>query len=256
MVARSRKETKALRPMNRDARGRFVKNKTIDFFAFPLEIRSMIYTHVFRYEEPSRTEEAIYDPTSSFKMKAPLLRTSKLVRVEALPHFYRHHVFHIPVPRAVTATCTPRIYNSINKVQLIAPEEPAELYHYPFMPNCKLAPLEHVLSGLPNLQLVRIGYAVVSYLRMHYLPPRADELFRELLAQLWQRLIRLEINVLEDNEKVDTLEFRKAVAPDAQWVLEADGKVGGYWRGVWRSVWVAQRDGKLPIQNTSTAEVP
>ena len=216
----------------------------------------MIYTHVFRYEQPNRTEEAIYDPRSSFKMKAPLLRTSKLVRVEALPLFYRHHVFHIPVPRAVTATCAPRVYESITKVQLLAHEEHAEIYHYPFIPDCNIAPLEHVLSCLPNLQLVRIGYAAVSYLRINYLPHRADELFHELLAKLWQQLTRLEIYVLEDNERVDTLEFRNAVAPDAQWVLEADGKVGGDWKGKWRSIWVAQRDGKPPTQSTSTAEVP
>lgn len=167
MAARSRKDTKALRPINRDARGRFVKRKTIDFFAFPSEIRSTIYTHVFRYEQPNRTEEAIYDPRSSFKMKAPLLRTSRLVRAEALPLFYRHHVSHIPVPRAVAATCPPRVYNSITKVQLLAHEEPAEIYHYPFIPDCSIAPLEHVLRCLPKLQLVRIGYAALSYLRVN-----------------------------------------------------------------------------------------
>ena len=214
----------------------------------------MIYTHLFLYEKPCRLNRKIYDPISSLEMKSPLLRTNKLVRAEALPLLYRHHVFHIAVPRTFPALPTPRSYDSITKVQFVSPDVPTEIYHYPFIPNCRVDHLECLLSCLPNLQFVRIGYAAVSYLRMHYLPPRADELFRELLAKLWQRLIRLEIYVLEDNEKVNTLEFRRAVAPDIQWVLEADGKVGGYWRGVFRSVWVAQREGKAIPQSARTAE--
>lgn len=230
------------------------KLPTYDFFALPFEIRSIIYTYLFQYEKKDRTDDTVYDPTPSFDVKSPLLRTSKVVPAEALPFLYRHHVFSIPVPRADIVARTPNVHESITKVQLMTSRTAVKFSHYKILWSCHYSPnaLGQLHERFPNLRFLRIGLiAEIGFAVSTDLP------CCKLLAQLWQRLSLLEIYVLYKSyyHRMETWEFRKAVAPDARWTLEAEGKAGKYWRTFRRAVWVAQRYDTLQRQGTRTGEV-
>ena len=231
-----------------------VEQKTIDFLAFPFEIRSMVYTYIFSYERLKKINDIVYDSRPGLGMKSPILRTSKLVRREALPFLYRHHLFCVRIPMNIPTTPAPRSYGSITKVQLVFPLEHVEIrLHRSTIALCTR--LQHLLDCLPKLQCLRIRIPVHSTTRERdNVTFRTDLPLCELLSNLWQRLSRLEI-YLSHSHKVDTSKLRHIIAPDAHWVLEICGKSELYPEDTQKSLWVAQRDGRPPRRSNETDEI-
>lgn len=245
------KNRKAARLATRNAQGKFAKAPTIDIFAFPPEIRTIIYTYHFAYERPNRTPGTIQEPTSSLKSKLALLRASKATRAEAKPIFYRNHIFHIPIPltHVGRGVIGPRsvplsLYypnRLITSVQINEfPQNMVTWFH-------ELRGEDHLhfqtfLKRLPNLKFLRLGFFSWNHTNSgmpdHPLLRLGSEICR-ILGELWLRLNRLEVYVLALTDSPDW-QFRPAIAPVSEWVLEDSG-AAEWWYGRQRLVWVLQR---------------
>lgn len=264
LIARDKKG-RAARRATRNAQGKFTKTTktTIDFFAFPPEIRAIIYTFHFAYERSNRTPRTIQEPKSSLKSKLALLRASKAIRAEAKALFYRNHIFHIPIlPETITSGLA--IPNRlITSVQLIDPSHKtvtSGLYAL----ERDYTHFETFLQHLPNLRFLRLGIEPYQRHTFNMDPPvhpfrRWDSPIFRILAKLRQRLNRLELYILVPKH-ARRWPSRVAIAPDLEWILEDSGNGGKaakyrYWarhRSFWalehtqRSVWALEHTQRLP----------
>lgn len=253
LVARDKKG-RAARRATRNARGEFTKTTrpVIDFFAFPPEVRAIIYTFHFAYERPNGTTRTIWEPKSSIKSKLALLRTSKATRAEAKPIFYRNHIFHIPIPtetmgcrlggpREIISSSLARpnaLITSIQLTDLLLKSVATRYYSL----NLDYASLRTFLQHLPSLKFLRLGVRA-PYSTDHSLV-RWDSPICRILAELWQRLTRLEVYMLIPTDLLH-LQFRVAIAPYSQWILESSGAAGSR-PGFFWYVWALQRPHRLP----------
>lgn len=254
------KRAKATFHAARDKNGRFAKRQAFfNFFGLPPEIRSIVYRHCFSLEgsQPALIGQ---DAENTLALKLPVLRTSKAVLCEALPVFWGYHMFRIQMARSPLVTTSTKIPNRENvewlslrlsRVRWLAPmrrllskiELMALSISFMFEWDHTTTP-GHILLHFPNLRLLRLDLTAMgracppdNYLELLAFLPQTDSKTTRILIELWQRLDRLEL-VVVDYQNDSSEKFRELIEPSSLWVQDITGKADC---GCLRSIWSLQR---------------
>ena len=244
--------------MPRDHPGRFMKtkNKDIQFFALPLEIRSIIYVYTFS-DEPvdqdlgtqgnhlfrerhsygkkkaftKRKQHQVLTSTSTeswtLASKLCVLLTSKQIRAEATPFLCKCHTFRLETPTTIDAAWSQQMGWTYNGFRV-------HLLHEPLT---GLAPWGHLITRIelgdvagifesswdmstaPNISRLT-AYAGLRFLRLYLRPAGTSCHCVSLRPEVWNRLLTQldELQLVIQHCGDEAILFRQAIAPESRWV--------------------------------------
>lgn len=253
------------RPGKKSPRSTFGKVTTTEggnLFKLALELREMIYEYHFSQERQQTSPASLWmgESRSTLLLKLPLLRTSKVVRADALPSFYKCHTFRIQHPAncwALNCAMISHFMTSgiqpMRRVELLTPCDEIEVtIHAP-----QVGPyLQGFLDLFPQLRLLILHFfdnkAPVQQKFNSSKHGKFDPFTLKLLKQLSKRLDRLEMvlyHPMEDTQKC--LNSLKVLAPKSRWIQESSGDAGGLKEGSRRTVWSLSRRKTSKIRKSS-----
>ena len=208
-----------------------------DLFKLPHELREMIYEYYFsdEHQEPSPASPSTEEDRSTLRLKLPLLQANKLIQADALPSFYKFHIFRIRFPyRRLTnhdklqsfLASDVRQIKRIEVLNWIDVDDDETSTASSMVPD-----FQGFIDVFPNLRLLILHFVHSGQpVRRLYL-----ETFR-LLAQIWERLDYMEIFMFQykdDSEK--TLDILQVIAPRSRWIeacSEDASEEGSDWKRV------------------------
>lgn len=216
-----------------------------DLFKISLELREMIYEHYFSQEQPHTSPGSLSREKirSTLSLKLPLLRTSKLVRVDALPTFYKCHVLCI---RPHYHWFPDRAGLSSFITSGIQPMRKIELLNIEHIRGNRLKPLitiylQRFLDLFPELRHLVLHFSCRPRARESTTSAQFHPMTLALLVQLVERLDRLEIvfhHLRDDIEK--GLDALQALAPRSRWSEGSSEIEGDEYRTFTRVIWALQ----------------